>query len=819
MTAISVPQPLRSLAQRFQRSWQRLFAPTDVIYIIIVTVMLVMPALALEAADWPLDMRVVIPVLLLSVVFGFLLARSHYNELLALIISGIYGGSFVLLIAGANEPGTIVGGVSSVLFRSIRWLVDATTGGINQDNLVFTLLVATLFWYLGYNAVWHIFRIDRIWRVILPPGLILVTNMVIYNGPANLEIYLVIYVFTSLLLVVRSNLDNRQWDWYVNGIRAPRHLAHQFIQVGAVLSLVSLLAAWNIPSGDLDERLARFQEFLRSDPVMQFSEYWNRLVEPIESEGPATTDYYGGDSLNLGGAVRLGEQVVLLVNAPRNGLRYYWRARVFERYDQGRWAPSAELRVPDLNPPLEIHMAEPVIGGARVPVQQTFTVAMPATRLIHAAPQLSQVNLSGRSDVRYVDNNSPQSMNISVVRPVNVISRGESYNVTSLMSVATADQLRAASTDYPDWVTNPNLYVGLSTSGRVIQLAQNIVAEAGAVTPYDQAKAIESWLRQNIAYNEQISAPPPGVDPVEWVLFDIRQGYCTYYATSMIVMLRSLGIPARMAAGFAQGEYVADSDQFVVRERDAHTWVEVYFPGYGWVEFEPTSAQAPINRDGDQAFQEEQQPVEPVASDTPTSTPTLTPSPLPTATPENQLTPQQQQPDAIPTITTTPSPTPTATPVIVPTVAPPIQPPPSGDFLSFLLPAIGLAFLVLFVIVLIVLAGVFIYWWWEWRGMGGLSPIARAYARLERYIALIGLRTSDRQTPEEKRRVIVRQIPQAEKPVTAITRFYMTETYGQPNNDPNENVRRTQIMDRAWNNTRENILKRWLRRLLPWSRE
>ena len=83
---------------------------------------------------------------------------------------------------------------------------------------------------------------------------------------------------------------------------------------------------------------------------------------------------------------------------------------------------------------------------------------------------------------------------------------------------------------------------------------------------------------------------------MDWVLFDLKQGYCNYYASAMVVMLRTMGIPARMAAGFAQGTWNSDEQAFVVEERDAHTWVEVYFPGYGWVEFEPTAAQAPLNR-------------------------------------------------------------------------------------------------------------------------------------------------------------------------------------------------------------------------------
>ncbi|MFN3930015.1 MAG: transglutaminase-like domain-containing protein, partial [Thermoflexus sp.] len=118
---------------------------------------------------------------------------------------------------------------------------------------------------------------------------------------------------------------------------------------------------------------------------------------------------------------------------------------------------------------------------------------------------------------------------------------------------------------------------------------------AGYDTPYDKAAALEAWLRRNIRYNENIPAPPPGRDGVVYVLFDIRQGYCDYYASAMAVMARALGIPARVVSGYAQGEWMPDG-RYRVRQRDAHTWVEIYFPGYGWVEFEPTAAQPPILR-------------------------------------------------------------------------------------------------------------------------------------------------------------------------------------------------------------------------------
>lgn len=812
------PSPRRRSQNSFVRTLDDLVSSGDLLVLIIVTAMLLTAPLSLQAAEWPLDMSVILPITILSAGAGLILSRSQFGELLALVISVTYGFCFVLLFTALSIDTSIGRGVYDVFVRTTTWIVDAFTGGINQDDMVFTLLVATLFWFLGYNASWHTFRIDRVWRVIIPPGLILTTNAVFYTGDGNLEIYLVIFLFLSLMLIAQSNLDARRWEWLTSGIQAPGSLRRQFLAVGSALALLTIVVGWVIPSGNLQNQLDEFQKFLQSDPLTEISEFWNRLFSPVDAQGPTTTDYYGGDSLELGGAIRLGEQTVFLVDAPP-GIRYYWRSRVFDTYDNGNWTPAADTRLTDSAAPFVIDV-EP--DAARFPVEQEFTIALNGTRILYTAPQPLSVDLSTRTDLRYTssDESDPnRSMNISVIRPTRVIRRGETYAATSLVTTANAAQLRTAGTNYPAWVSQLYLFVSASITDRTRQLAQEIITEANAATPYDQAKAIERYLRSNIIYNESIPAPPPGVDPMEWVLFDYKQGYCNYYATAMIVMLRTLGIPARMAAGFAQGVYDPAESAFVVSERDAHTWVEVYFPGYGWIEFEPTAAQAPLDRDGDSSVTD--QPIAPPAA---TPTPTISPSPQPTPTIDPTATPtidptneNDNNPPIPPTITPTPTATPTATPVIVPTQPSPIEPEASNP-IELVLPAIGLLLLgiIAFVLILVLLA--FIYWWWEWRGMGGLSPITRAYARLERYVGLIGIHLGSQETPEERRRTIVRQLPQAERPVTAITRLYTTEKYSRRSQNPMDGQRTLDIVEQAWPDARGSILGRWARRFMPWRR-
>ncbi len=806
---------LQRVIRPFVRAWRRLFLRGDFTALLLAAGMLLVPALAMRAAAWTDGLDQLIPVTLLSLFFGFLLARSHYGEFLSLLISGVYSLGFIGIITALSiDGGSLLQRVAEIFLRSVVWLQALTGGGIAQDNLIFVLFLSILFWFLGHNTAWHIFRIDRVWRSILPPGLVIIVNILYYTGDVPLGAYLAIYLIFALLLIVRSTIDAREWEWYLKRVAFPSELRSQFLRWGAVLALVLVGVAWAIPTGAATDNLERVREFLNSDPLEQLNDLFNRLFASLENEGLVTADYYGGNSLQLGGAIQLGDQPVMLVHAPslaEHGTRYYWRSRVFTQYEGGRWTPSATVRltVPESGYAIQGPAALP---ESRQAVAQQVTMIIGASRLIYAAPQPAQVQLPVAIDMSYVDANQRQ-IDVSVIRPLDVLRSGDMYAVQSSVSIADAPSLRTAGTVYPQWVAADYLQVGASVTPRTRELAFQVVEEANALTPYDQAKAIERWLRSNIAYDETIPGPPPGIDPVDWVLFEERRGYCNYYASAMVMMLRAVGVPARMAAGFSQGEWSNTSQGYLVRERDAHTWVEVYFPGFGWVEFEPTAAQAPLERPD----------VLPQAAgqQAPTMTPLPTNTPLPTATP-TLMAPPSETPDSAagpvipPTVTPQPSPTPTPTPALMPTLTGPEQQETrTPSILSAILSALASVLVVvavLLLLALLVLAGV---WWLEWRGLGGLSPVKRAYALLERYAGYLGIRLSPSYTPTERQRVLSDQVPPSDKPVRLITDMYMQETYG-PADRPRP--RRETMVRAALRDARRAFLQARLRWLAPFWR-
>ena len=170
-----------------------------------------------------------------------------------------------------------------------------------------------------------------------------------------------------------------------------------------------------------------------------------------------------------------------------------------------------------------------------------------------------------------------------------------SYTTLGSVSTATRLHLREAgkptgtsavqAQNYPSWITDRYLQLPPDFSQPVKDLAQDLAQ--GHDNTYDIAMSIQDYLH-TLPYSTEIVPPPVGVDGVEWFITTQRVGFCNYFASAMITMLRSLDIPARMVVGFAPGEWDNQRDAWIVRAKHYHAWPEVYFPNYGWVEFEPT---------------------------------------------------------------------------------------------------------------------------------------------------------------------------------------------------------------------------------------
>lgn len=181
---------------------------------------------------------------------------------------------------------------------------------------------------------------------------------------------------------------------------------------------------------------------------------------------------------------------------------------------------------------------------------------------------------------------------VSLSRPLNPDNY---YTVASDITIANSMELARAGERYPHVVNDYYLQLPVSLPDRVGQLARTVTA--GAKTPYEKVVAIKQYLSQ-FSYRLDSPGPPDGIDGVDYFLFTLQEGECFYFSSTSAVMLRAVGVPSRLVVGYLPGEWDAASGTSIVRARDYHAWLEVYFPGYGWVEFDPTPPTGTTNVPG-----------------------------------------------------------------------------------------------------------------------------------------------------------------------------------------------------------------------------
>jgi transglutaminase-like putative cysteine protease len=280
------------------------------------------------------------------------------------------------------------------------------------------------------------------------------------------------------------------------------------------------------------------------------------------------------NSIDLHFRGRLGDSPVMYV---RTGAPAYWRGLVFDTYRNGAWtASSRDYRI--LQPYVLPRFLPPAPPNNLGTFVQVFRVVRTLPGVISAAYPIESL---------YVPVSAVREDAYGTFRTPGVLRPGQTYSVVSYLPNLSAGELRQPSTAQ-DVLLGSREYLDYgSLSQPAKDLATQAVAGHGS-TQFDEVMALTQYLQQHYQYSLQLGHVPAGRDPVDWFLFDVKIGYCEQFATAETLMLRSLGIPARLATGYSTGDYDPVLDQSIVREHDAHAWVEVWFPGHGWVPVDPS---------------------------------------------------------------------------------------------------------------------------------------------------------------------------------------------------------------------------------------
>ncbi len=490
----------------------------------------------------------------------------------------------------------LLGDSRVLLSRLGMWLAALTRGDPLYDPVAASVTWGLLFWITAAWAGWMIRRKQTPLLGITPMG-ILLASVLSYTGAGISP--LLFFMGFGLVLIALVHQHSRERRWIVFGVDFSEDISTEIIGMAAAIALVLTLTAAVVPALSMveiidwvEERVDSWRDWrTRSNPVAE-----SLGVEPQPQIVPQRSIF---EEVAVGGLPRrhligsgpeLSEEIALIVETgelppmPEDALmeapsNHYWRSLTYNLYTGRGWATS---RTETVSYEAEEMVHDPERVAHRL-LNQRVRVVDETQRMLYAAGTL--VTVDEPFEVAWRQGTGEDIFGVR--------AESNAYNVQTLVSTATVEALQSAGIAYPNWVTERYLRLPEEIPERVLTLAQDLTATEP--TPYDRAAAIEQYLR-TYPYTLDVPQPPVDQDIADYFLFDLQRGYCDYYATSMVVLARAAGIPARMTVGYITGRYDALNAQYIVSEAEAHAWVEVYFPGYGWIKFEPTGGRPELSR-------------------------------------------------------------------------------------------------------------------------------------------------------------------------------------------------------------------------------
>ncbi|HXD81301.1 MAG TPA: transglutaminase domain-containing protein [Candidatus Acidoferrum sp.] len=520
---------------------------------------------------------------------------------------GIILGPIVALIAAGPalhaahplDPALLGAGGFSVRLVSIWW-VRLTDGEAANDPSFYLFLISWLMWVTGAWLSWCVLRWRKPMLGLIPGAAAFATNLL--NFPANQNGYTLSILVLTLALLLWTNYTgsiasatrahvkltgDARWDFWESGLVAMAAL----IVLGVLLPPISTTDRTVNAESTLFSNWAQLQERLNSQPG----------ALGTGPGGSGTTGF--STDVSLGGPLTRTKDPVFTYTKDTKVGDYastiYFRGVDVTSTVNGEWryaaTPGLRRSIGKDQAPtyadnyaglafagIDVKMLRPPIGNADIVFYpgELYYVDRPTVATQVVLP------LSTIGNLYSIDRLSSASPPTSA----------GAYHLTVEYSSATDAELKAAGTNYPDWVQPFSSlpatgYRSPEVMSYIHDLALQIVKDAGATNPYDEATAIQNYLRdpQNFTYKlSGYPQAPVGTDRLYYFLKVSHQGYCEFFASSMGDMLRSLGIPTRLVNGFGPGSFDSTTNSFLVTGEDAHTWVESYFPGYGWIPFEPT---------------------------------------------------------------------------------------------------------------------------------------------------------------------------------------------------------------------------------------
>ncbi len=556
---------------------------------------------SIRLARWVYDDQPITQAIWVGLLLGWLLSRTKFPGWAAGVYSFLLSWGFAGQSLGKVWPDGAFSGywewarqanihIFQFIARLTEWTQAVFQGRTLDDQGFFVLLMILAGWNATVWLVWWMERRKQALPGVLVYSLLLALN--IYLSQQTV-FYMVWFGFCAVLMVARTASTHVHLDWDRRKVDYPEDLALEWsasaVSVALLVCLVALLAAQfanPVGWGEVSDWVKSWRK--------QAAETTERLFPGVNPPSlPAVGLLVETPNLSqIGRPLPRSQDTVMLVtisdpppppaeagiSAP--GKTHYWRSEIYQTYTGRGWEPAALSDGSFMAEPLP----DPPLGRY----------------LLHQQVQMIAEHAEALFSVNNPVWTATDGVTAQTTAEGSLLLRGapEQYELLSWVSDFRAEQLQDAGELYPPEIITAYLQLTPDLPERVRSLARRVAGDAEA--PYDKAVLVQEYLRGMYVYSLDAPLTPEGRDVVDVFLFSDTGGFCTHFASAMVVMLRSLGVPSRVVTGYAMGWYDAELGAYRVPASAAHAWVEVYFPGLGWVEFEPTAAVGTINYPAEQ---------------------------------------------------------------------------------------------------------------------------------------------------------------------------------------------------------------------------
>jgi hypothetical protein len=550
--------------------------PQDWVGLVLVFLSLAVAVLSIEHAHWIKPQPSLILVLGLSVLTSLWLARRRLSRRLVYLIVVVLGAGVTVWQS--------VGLVSSSGTESqlTAWWRAVTGIQPNEGTIFFAMFLILVTWVIGFVSTWFLVRRQNAWVAVVAGTVTILINL--SNLPPGNHYFLPVYLVAAMLLLGQAGLL-KQGVWFrQHGISFSRPAVIKVVGAVVVISILTVTTAWVVPEPPI-EQMGLNLTAIRGDNAQG---QWFNIFADVPGKW-ATLDSEGQTELSFSSPLGTSSREQFIVTADEPA---YWRVRRYDTYHSWGWTNSdvAEREVDSL-------VAGDAVGSVEGEVV-TYTVENKLrTDVLLVLGEFSSADITTLVQTLSIVGDAEEMSTeaaggdfkieedvIAVVSP-KLMKPYQRYTVTAYVNTPTEEELSQVAGDYPEDVTSRYLQLPDTLPEQVILLSREITAEAE--TALAKVLAVKDYL-QGLEYNLKAKPPPADVDGVAYFLFETGEGVCTMFSSAMAVMLRSVGIPARLNTGYLEGVVDRDTGNYILRIKDYHARTEVYFSKYGWVEFSAT---------------------------------------------------------------------------------------------------------------------------------------------------------------------------------------------------------------------------------------